>query len=238
MPRKILITNDDGIHADGLVRLARCAKEFGEVWVVAPDGERSAASHSITLRHEIEIRPYEFDVPGVQAFACSGQPADCIRVGSIAVMPEKPDLVMTGINNGYNVASDIQYSATAASAFEGEFQGCLSIAFSEGYNGCHEVTERYLKEIMADLIEKEHIQGCIYNVNFPGCPLSECKGVLYDRKVSRKAFYDDGYKLVKEENGSRFYMVDGIYHPSTEEGTDYGAVIDKYVSVGVVRNIS
>jgi 5'-nucleotidase len=238
MPRKILITNDDGIHADGLVRLARCAMEFGEVWVVAPDGERSAASHSIILRHQIEVRPYDFDVEGVHAYACSGQPADCIRVGSLSVMPEKPDLVMTGINRGYNVASDIQYSATVGSAFEGEFQGYLSIAFSEGINGNHEVTDKYLREIMAKLIEKEYVPGYVYNVNFPQCSLEECKGVLYDRKVSRKAFFTDTYKLEKEENGSRFYMVDGKYSPCQEEGTDFGAIIDNYVSVGVVRNIS
>jgi 5'-nucleotidase len=239
MSRKILLTNDDGIHADGLVRLARAAMEFGEVWVVAPDSERSAASHSITLRHSMEVKPYDFDVPGVHAFSCSGTPADCIRVGSLSIMPERPDLVMTGINKGYNVASDIQYSATVASAFEGEFQGYLSIAFSEGVNGCHEVTDRYLKELMEELMQKEYQPGYVYNVNFPQCPLSECKGILRDRKVSRKSFFTDRYKLEKEgENGSKFYMVDGLYSPEKEEGTDFGAVMDHYVSVGLVRNIS
>ncbi len=239
MSKKILITNDDGIHADGLVRLAECAKEFGEVWVVAPDSERSAASHSITLRHSVEIREYAFDVEGVRAFSCSGTPADCIRVGSLSIMPGRPDFVMAGINKGYNVAADIQYSATAASAFEGEFQGYLSMAFSEGINGCHEVTDRYLREIMADLLTKEYVPGYIYNVNFPQCKLSECKGVLYDRKVSKKAFYTDRYKLEKEgPDGAKFYLVDGIYSPSKEEGTDFGAIMDDYVSVGVVRNIS
>ena len=153
-------------------------------------------------------------------------------------MPEKPDVVLSGINYGFNVSSDIQYSATVGSAFEGEFQGYLSIAFSEGINGNHEVTDKYLRNIMAELMEKEYVPGYVYNVNFPQCSLEECKGVLYDRKVSRKAFFTDRYKLEKEENGSKFYMVDGIYSPSHEDGTDFGAIIDNYVSVGVVRNIS
>ncbi|MBR1855187.1 MAG: 5'/3'-nucleotidase SurE, partial [Lachnospiraceae bacterium] len=111
--RKILITNDDGITADGLIRLVREAVKFGEVWVVAPDGERSAASHSISLHRALDVYPYDLGVDGVRAFTCSGTPGDCVRVGSIGVMPYKPDVVLSGINFGYNTATDIQYSATA-----------------------------------------------------------------------------------------------------------------------------
>ena len=85
---KILITNDDGVLADGIVRLAEAAKEFGEVWVVAPDGQRSAASHSLTLRHSFEAWEIEFPVPGVKAFACNGMPEDCVRIGILNIMPE------------------------------------------------------------------------------------------------------------------------------------------------------
>ena len=103
--KQILITNDDGIFADGLVRLASIAKEFGDVWVVAPDGQRSAASHRITLHQPVDVNPaVDFPVEGVHAFSCSGTPADCVRVGSLYVMKKKPDLVLSGINYGYNVA--------------------------------------------------------------------------------------------------------------------------------------
>ena len=236
--RRILITNDDGIESDGILRLSKAAKEFGEVWVVAPESQRSAASHSITLRHPIDVHPYDL-LEGVHAFSCTGTPADCVRVGILSIMPEKPDVVMSGINFGYTVACDIQYSATAGAAFEGEFQGMLSIAFSEGMNGCHEVTDKYLKEIMAELLEKEYVTGQIWNVNFPHCKAEECKGVLRDRKVSRKSFYTDRYRAVEEfSNGGLSLMVDGIFNPSSEEGTDYGAVLDNYVSIGVVKNLS
>lgn len=238
MAKRILITNDDGIKSDGIIRLAKAAKEFGEVYVIAPDDQRSAASHSITLRHGIDVFPYNFPVEGVKAYSCSGTPADCVRVGSLSVMPVKPDIVMSGINFGYNVASDIQYSATVGAALEGEFQGYLSIAFSEGMNGIHETTDKYLRDIMAELVEKEYTPGFIYNVNFPGCKLEKCKGVLKDRVVSRSAFYKDSYKEIEQlPNDGVRYMVDGAFSPTPEEGTDYGAILDNYVSIGLVENL-
>ena len=238
MAKKILITNDDGIAADGIIRLARAAMDFGEVYVVAPDSERSAASHSITLRHSIDVRPYDFPVEGVAAFSCSGTPGDCIRVGSLSIMPQRPDVVLTGINFGYNVASDIQYSATVGAALEGEFQGYHSIAFSEGIKDCHEVTDRYLKEVLEELIDKEYMPGYVYNVNFPHCRLEDCKGILRDRAVSRGSFYKDRYKVVKElDGGGASYMVDGIFDPVDEEGTDYDAVLSNHISIGLVKNL-
>lgn len=237
--RTIFITNDDGIESDGIRRLAKAAVNFGDVWVIAPESQRSAMSHGITLRHPIDVHPHEFGMEGVHAYYCSGTPADCVRVGTLSIMPKKPDVVLTGINFGYNVASDIQYSATTGAAFEGEFQGYTSIAFSEGSGGTHETTDRYLEELMEELIDAPYVPGQIINVNFPECPISECRGILRDRKVSRRAFYNDNYKPVEEfYNGGVSLMVDGIYTVSREEGTDYGAIVDNYVSVGFVRNLS
>ena len=235
---KILITNDDGIEADGIIRLANAAKQFGEVWVVAPESQRSAASHSISLHNAIDIYPCEdFPIDGVKAFSCSGTPGDCVRVGSLSVMPSKPDVVLSGINFGFNVASDIQYSATAGAAFEAAFQGYHAIALSEG---CHEhsVTDKYIKEILKKLLFEELKPGFIHNVNFPDCDLADCKGILYDRKVSVGMFYKDHYNLVEElDDGGRRYMVEGVYTPSAEEGTDFAAILNNYVSVGVVNNV-
>ena len=94
MSRKILITNDDGVDAGGISRLAEAAADLGEVWVVAPSGQCSALSHSITLRHSIEVHPYDLGVEKVHAFSCSGTPGDCVRVGALSVMPYKPDVVL------------------------------------------------------------------------------------------------------------------------------------------------
>jgi len=241
MNRRILITNDDGIGSDGLLRLVKEAVKFGDVWVIAPESERSAASHSITLSHEIDVFPVEYDVDSeyeLHAYSCSGTPGDCVRLGCTTIVPDKPTVVLCGINYGYNVASDIQYSATCGSAFEAEFQGVPAIAFSEGAGECHEVSDKYLYEIMERLIDNEFMPGKIYNVNFPFCPLSECKGVLFDREVSRGMVYKDSYKEVQKlENGGLRYMVDGVFTPFSEEGTDYRAVLEKYVSVGTVQNV-
>ncbi len=236
---KILITNDDGIRADGLRRLAEAAVKFGEVWIVAPEKERSAASHSITLRNTIDVYPVEdYPVPGVRAFSCSGMPADCVRVGSLNVMDEKPDVVLTGINKGYNVASDIQYSATAGAAFEAAFQGYHPIAVSEGFDDVHETTDRYLEEILGRLINESVPEGYIHNVNFPSCRLSECRGILYDRKVSVGMYFKDHYNVMEKlENGGVRYMIEGVHTMVAEEGSDFRAILDGFVSVGTVSNI-
>ena len=235
---RILITNDDGINADGIIRLAKTAKELGEVWVVAPLEQRSAASHSISLHDHIDVYPYAFPVSDVKAFSCSGTPADCIRVGSLNIMPCKPDLVLLGLNNGYNVASDIQYSATAGAAFEGSFQGITSIALSEEADKLHEVSDVYLQSILTELADKKLGYGQIFNVNFPGCPLSECKGILKDRKVSHGMFFRDRYiELEKLENGGIRLMVEGEYNEDAEPDTDFRSVVDKYISISIVNNI-
>ena len=239
--RKILITNDDGIDAPGIIRLAGIALEFGEVWVVAPAHQRSAASHCITLRDPIEVTEHDFPIKNerLKAFACSGTPADCVRVGALAVMPYKPDVVLSGINFGYNVATDIQYSATAGAAFEAAFQGFGAIALSEEAVDRHEVTDRYLKDILDEYIDRRFGRTSMLNVNFPGCSLSECKGILKDQKTSGDSFYHDRYNLIEDrKNGTKVYMVEGIYNEECEEGTDFKAVIDKYISVSVVSNIT
>lgn len=236
--RKILITNDDGINADGIIRLAQAATEFGEVWVVAPDSQRSAMSHSITLRHSVNAWKVDFPVPGVHAYACSGTPGDCVRIGSLNIVPEKPDHVFSGINYGFNAASDIQYSATAGAAFEAAFQGIHTIAFSEDACEIHEVTERYLKEIIAELLNKPLGVNQIWNVNFPGCQLAECNGILRDRKVSTDAFYVDRYIETTVSEDKVSYMVEGIRNYSALEGTDLKAIFDNYISIGIATNIS
>ena len=236
--RSILITNDDGIGADGICRLAAAAKEFGEVWVVAPESQRSAMSHCITLHKPIDVFPRDFPVEGVNAFSCSGTPADCVRVGSLSVMPHRPDVLLSGINCGYNVATDIQYSATAGAAFEGAFQGYLSIAFSEAGGADHSVTDKYLREILAELLEKEPPDNAIWNVNFPQCRLAECRGILRERTVSRGLIFCDSYDTVEElPGGGRRLMVNGRFDPYAEPGSDLRAVLENYISIGIAKNI-
>lgn len=237
--KRILITNDDGIRSSGIIRLAQAAVDFGEVWVVAPESQRSAASHSITLHSPIDLFPHDFPVKGVRAFSCSGTPGDCVRVGCRYVMPEKPDAVLSGINYGYNVATDIQYSATVGAALEGAFQGCLGIALSEDNNGNTEVTDRWLKDVLAELLSGNAEPESIVNVNFPGCELSGFRGILRGRTVSKSIPFDDHYPVTEHlPDGGVRLKVDGVPSVSAEEGSDFRAVLDGYISIGTVRNLS
>ena len=236
--KRILITNDDGITSGGLARLAEAAARFGRVWVVAPDGQRSAASHSITLHSPVDVYPAAFPVEGVRAFSCSGTPADCVRVGCLYVMPAKPDVVLSGINYGYNAASDIQYSATAGAAFEAAFQEIPAIALSEHAGPCHEVTDAYLAEVLERLLPVKPAPGEILNVNFPGCALRECRGILENRTVSDGMFYRDHYRIMEKlPGGGVRLMVEGVYNEECREGTDFRALVEGYISIGTVRNI-
>ena len=235
---KILIANDDGITSEGLVRLARTAKKFGEVWVVAPESQRSAMSHYSTFWDGVDVWPVDFPVSDVHAFACSGTPADCVRLGAIAVVPGGPDRIFCGINIGYNIASDIQYSATVGAALEGAGLKIHTIAFSEEYDGLHEVTEKYIEQITSELIDSPLGKNEVWNVNFPGCPLSECKGILYDCKVSDDDFDIVGYNVTAKDGDKITYQVDYKRTWKGSEGTDLYAVVNKYVSVGKVKNIS
>lgn len=238
MTRTILITNDDGIHSDGLLRLARSAVRYGEVWVIAPDTQRSALSHSITLDQPLEIRPAAFGTEGVHAFSCSGTPADCVRLAVKGVMPVLPDVVLSGINYGYNSATDIQYSATVGAAMEASFLGYRAIALSEQDVPCHEVTDAYLETVLDELIDADPGPDQVWNVNFPGCCLDKCSGILRDRRVSGDIVYEDSYDPVEiRQDGSIRYVVSGCMRDEAEEGTDFHALLLQAVSIGKVRNI-
>lgn len=237
MNRKILITNDDGITADGIIRLAKAAVKYGDVWVVAPESQRSAASHSITLRTHVDVEQVDFPVEGVKAYAISGMPGDCVRIGVLNIVPDKPDVIFSGINFGYNCATDLQYSATAGAAFEGTFQGITSIAFSEGFNGLHETTDDYLDEVIGELVDKPYEEGIIWNVNFPDCKREQCKGIKRGVTVSSNPVYNDTYAEERISETVVRYTVKGILNDMAEEGTDLQALNEGYVSIGTVSNV-
>ena len=182
--------------------------------------------------------PVDFPVEGVHAYATSGTPSDCVCVALNAVLPFKPDAVFCGINKGYNIASSIQYSGTCGAAFEAANQGCHTIAFSENHEGTHEVADKYIEEITAVLLDKPLSVNEIWNINFPGCTLDECKGIKYDCAVCQEQFFSGGYDVVKRDGDKVTYMIN--YEPvwKAEEGTDLRAVIDNYVAVGKVKNFS
>lgn len=235
--KNILVTNDDGITAHGIIRLAKAASRFGKVTVVAPEDQRSAMSHRITLREPILVRKVDFPVEGVTAYATNGTPGDCVRFGLLNFMKEGADAVISGINCGYNCGTDIQYSATAGAALEAASTGVHAIAVSEGFEDCHDVTDTYLEQILEDLLERPLGYNQIWNVNFPPCKLEEFQGILEDRTVAKNSFFIDRYKEEVLKDGTISLTVDGTYHQNAAPGTDFRAVVDNYISIGVVNNL-
>ena len=237
---RFLITNDDGIEADGIIRLAKTASRLGEVWVIAPNRERSANSQCITIGRAFEVYEFDFPVPNVHAYAVDGTPADCIRMGVDCVMTERPDYILSGVNYGLNTGYDCAYSGTLGAAFEGLMQGIPSIALSTKFDGPHEVEDAYMYEILKELIEKPAPKGAVWNVNFPGCPLSEFKGKLYDRSVADAHVFDDHYKVV--EHTDRGFMVRAFGTPTPTDtlpkDSDAFASRTGYISIGPAYLVS
>lgn len=235
---RILVVNDDGIKAEGIIRLARAAQTFGEVWVVAPKHQCSAMSSRITLRGEIAVEREGFPVEDITAYSVDGTPADCVKIALTELMPEKPDIVFSGINHGFNAGIDIQYSGTVGAAMEALLNGIPAIAFSSEVHGSVEVVEEYLVPIAEELLKKPLPANEIWNVNFPGCTLAELKGVRRDCVPAQTPFYRDHFQRVRESE--RGFVVSAAGIPVTTPfpaETDAYAIQNGYISVGTIRSM-
>ena len=238
MIRQILITNDDGIDADGIYRLAVIAKQFGEVTVVAPDSQRSAASHHCLFSKALTLKEYDMGIPGIKAYSLDGTPADCVRAGILGLKDIKFDIVLSGINNGYNIASDIQYSGTVGAALEAAFQGVNAIAVSQGSLENSDVIEHYLPSLLEEYMEKPLPNNQVWNINFPICSLEECKGVLRDARLYSGDFYDDNMNIEPSGAGAWTLTNNTRRKWDATEGTDLYAMINNMISVGTVTNLT
>lgn len=233
---RILVTNDDGIRAEGIRRLAGVAAEFGEVWVVAPEFQCSAMSQRITVRGSVTVKMTEFPVKGVKGYSVGGTPADCVKIGLAYLMPEKPDIVFSGVNHGYNAGYDIAYSGTVGAAMESLMQGVPAIAFSNQSNGVYEVLEQYIRPVTRDLLDRPIGGNEIWNVNFPGCSLKECRGIREVDGTAGHAFFLDRYDRVDLEDGSFTLTPIEALMKNAQGDSDVGALLDNYITIGKIRN--
>lgn len=233
----ILITNDDGAHDPGLFALKKAVESVADVIILAPERNRSAVSHSITMHKPLRIKQVVL-VDGSAAYTCSGSPADCVRLAAGGVLDVKPDLVISGINAGHNMGVDIYYSGTVACAREAAINGLPSIAFSSVFPhratvpmeqiwaACGDVAAR----IVTGVLEWGLPAQTLLNVNMPGVAREHIRGIKVTRIGSRS------YKLEPERRADPFgqaYYWPGGNGPFDEEdeGTDVGAVAHGYVSV-------
>lgn len=234
---KILVVNDDGIRAEGIERLAQCAKQFGEVYVVAPAGQCSAMSHRITVSGELVLKKEPFPIEGVEAYSVSGTPADCVKVALEHLLEEKPDFVFSGMNNGHNMGYDILYSGTIAAAMEGLISGIPSIAFSCDVNGHAAVQDKDILYVMKELMDRPALADAVWNVNFPSACNKENSEICWDTLPAPEQVFEGGYEARILENGSvALRPSGGPREKCGREGTDIAAVRSGYISIGKVKN--
>jgi len=223
----ILVTNDDGIHADGLRELAKALRPLGQVTVIAPDREQSAASHALTLHRPLRIKKVEEGVLSVD-----GTPTDCVLLGVHGFLKRKPDLVVSGINHGPNMGNDTAYSGTVAAAVEGTFLGIPSVAISLAT--WEEADFRPAAEVAHDLVRTflDHgIQpGMCLSVNIPPGPRENIRGVRVTR-LGKRVFRDVIVEKT-DPRGKLYYWIGGE-DPTWEadDHSDFNAVNEGFVSV-------
>ncbi len=221
---RVLLSNDDGISAPGLKVLERAIKPLvKEVWVVAPETEQSATSHSLTLRQPLRIRKIS-----KRRFAVDGTPTDSVLLGLSEVMKNcRPDLVLSGINKGGNLGEDVTYSGTVAAAMEGALLGVRSVALSQVYSDTRTVhwatAEQWLPQVLKQLVKTEWPTSILMNVNFPPVNANAVSGIESVRQGRRKIGGD--LTPGTDPRGQRYYWIG----PQREEdraakGTDLEAV--------------
>lgn len=230
---RILVTNDDGIHAEGLYVLIGIARSLSDdVWVVAPEYEQSGAGHGLTLSEPLRIRKI-----ADQEYAVRGTPTDCVMLAVHEIIKDKkPTLVLSGVNRGANLAEDVTYSGTIAGAMEGILCGIPSIALSQSINrgadyDYWDIARTFGLGVVRDLLQVGWDRGVLINVNFPACVPKEVKGVA----VTRQGFRDESELIVDrrvDNRGVPYYWF-GFRRAYGEppEGVDLYAVRDGYISI-------
>jgi 5'-nucleotidase len=227
---KILVTNDDGIHSPGINMLAKALKKVGEVFVVAPAHEMSAASRSLTL-----TRPLRIDAVDKNHYAVDGTPADCITLAMNKILSgNPPDIVFSGINKGGNLGDDVTYSGTVAGALEGSMYGLPGIAMSLVQRGEFDFTHAAeLAASIAQQILKDGLpQGTLLNVNVPPGPILGIKITRQGAKILRPTVVEG----TDPRRRTYYWIGEEAFTWNEEHGTDYEALRQGFVSITPLRN--
>ena len=231
---RILITNDDGIHAPGLTVLEEIAREFSDdIWVCAPSEEQSGAGHSLTLNRPVRLQKF-----GERRFAVTGTPTDSVMMSLREVLDTPPDLILSGVNRGANLGDDITYSGTVSAAIEGALAGVRSIALSQVYSRENAGTDAEFAaarawgaKVIKPLIDVPFSPRTLVNVNFPPLGADAVKGI----RIVRQGFHDYARGSIvegKDPRGQRYFWfgLHAIEH-TLDHGTDLEAIDDGYIAV-------
>ena len=230
---KLLVTNDDGLNAPGLNKLVETLAEMAEIYVVAPDRERSGTGHGITVFEPIMIKRVDGIEAAQSAWVVYGTPVDCVKLGISALLPAPPDLVVSGINKGANLGWDVLYSGTVSAAMEGVIMGVPSIAVSlclednlEDYGFAARFTRAVCRQLEKDGFDKD----TIININVPGIPRPGIKGMRVTRLGRRQ--YENVFEERKDPRGNTYFWMGGdVVEEDQEPDSDVTAVNEGFVSL-------
>lgn len=233
----ILITNDDGVNAPGIHALVHALKGLGKLVVVAPDKPQSGMGHAITIGHPLRLQKVSV-FEGVEAYACSGTPVDCVKLAVDKVLRGKPDLCVSGINHGANHSINVIYSGTMSAALEASIESIPSIGFSlldlnieADFSAAEKIARTIVTKVLGGKIIDKHL--CL-NVNIPKGDYNTLKGI----KICRQAYakYEEEFDARKDPHGKRYYWLTGEFvNFDKGKDTDVWALDNRYVSVVPVQ---
>lgn len=230
---KILVTNDDGIFAEGIYTLAKELQRVGKVIVAAPDLERSATGHAITIHHPLRVNKVKFFDTDIEAYSISGTPADCVKLAVEGLLKDrKPDIVISGINNGPNLGTDVIYSGTVSAAIEAAIMDIPSMAISMGSTNIKQYKDaaEYACRIAKEILHHKDIVDTIININYPTCCKSEIKGVKVTKLGIRK--YSNSFIERKDPRGNSYYWAYGtVIEMEQNKESDIVAIQNNYISI-------
>ncbi len=231
----ILVSNDDGITAPGIRTLVEVAKKIGEVIVVAPDSPQSGMGHAITIGNTLRLdKSIAFDDLGIEAYECSGTPADCVKLAKHHVLKErKPDLVVSGINHGSNSSISVLYSGTMSAAIEAAIEGLPAIGFSlcdYGHEADFSHTKEFVEKIIRQALEHKIPANTALNVNFPKKSDEPIKGIKVCKQAHAK-WQEEFDERLDPRNRRYFWMTGSFVNFDTREDTDEWALVNNYISV-------
>jgi 5'-nucleotidase len=224
----ILVTNDDGVHAPGLLLLFEAMKEVGRPIIIAPERDNSGASHSLTLDRPLRVNKLQDDI-----YSIDGTPTDCVSIGITKILPEKPALVASGINPGGNLGDDISYSGTVSAAVEATMLEVPSLAISLAGEAPYrfEGAAAFAGRLAAMILGNGLPRDTMLNVNVPNLPASEIVGVRFTRQGRR--VYEDAIQEIRDPRNRKHYWIGGGI-PSWDKGPDTDACavfIDRCISI-------
>lgn len=231
----ILLTNDDGIYFEGLWSLQKILKKRYNVTIVAPDRERSAIGHAITLHSPLRVVKMSINGSG-PCWAVSGTPVDCIKLGILEILKKKPDMVISGINPGANVGININYSGTVSAAKEAALYGITAIAVSmEGTTTAnYDDAARFIEKLVEKVADKGLSFGTFLNVNLPNLPLVEIEGIKVCRQ-NTALYYEFIDKRIDPRNKTYYWQGFDVIPCNSDSDLDSTAVNQKYISITPIK---